>query len=187
MPRFRRFEDVPVWRDGRELVKAVYRVTRYPGFTEDHSLKDQIRRAAVSITSNIAEGHERGTTPDLILFLYYAKGSAGEVRSQLYNAEDAGYLNHAEAEELRGKAAGIGRQIYGWVTSMQAPDFARGPAYHKAPMLAERKWQRTLERFGIVRMPSGRFEQVRENSAEYEADDADTEGTVDGRSGEPTE
>ena len=156
MAQFKRFEDIPVWQAGRELVKAIYRITRHAEFAEDHSLKDQIRRAAVSITSNIAEGHERGATPDLILFLYYAKGSAGEVRSQVYNAEDAGYLTSEEASALREQAADISRQIYGWVTSMPAPDFGRGPAFHRSPARAQSKWEQVLEQFGIVRLPNGR-------------------------------
>ena len=160
MARFRRFEDIPVWQAGRELVKGVYGVTRTAPCCCDSGFCDQAQRAAVSITSNVAEGHERGTTPDLIVFLYYAKGSAGEVRSLLYNAEDLGYLDAAEAATLRGQAEDISRQIYAWVTSMQAPDFARGPAFHKSRPLAETKWEEIMEQFGIVRLANGRCVQA---------------------------
>ncbi len=160
MPQFRQFEDIPVWKAGRELVKAIYRVTEYPAFARDRGLVDQIQRAAVSIPSNIAEGHERGTTRDLILFLYYAKGSAGEVRSQLWNAGDLGYILPAEAEALREKARDISRQIYGWVTSMQAPDAARGPMYHQSPPRAVKRWEQIIADFGIVRLPNGRCVQA---------------------------
>jgi len=153
MKRFKRFEDIPVWQHARELVKAIYRVARSGEFSRDRGLVDQIRRAAVSITSNIAEGHERGTTTDLILFLYYAKGSAGEVRSQLYNAEDAGYL--------RAQCRKIGWEIYSWVTSMQAPDFDRGPKYNVSKPVSESKWEKIMTQFGIVRLPNGRHVDAR--------------------------
>lgn len=157
MVQFKRFEDIPVWQAGRRLVKEIYRVTRYPEFASDFGLKNQIRRASVSITSNIAEGHERGTTRDLILFLYYAKGSAGEVRSQLYNAEDAGFLASEEAAELRDAASDISRQIYGWVTSMQAPDFDRGPSSHVSKSIGESRWEKIVEQLGMHRLPNGQF------------------------------
>lgn len=66
MSRFRQFEDIPVWQAGRELVKEIYRVTRYAELARDTGLVDQIRRASSSITTNIAEGHERGTTRDRV-------------------------------------------------------------------------------------------------------------------------
>jgi len=160
MPRFKRFEDIPVWQAARELVRDIYRITRHGEFARDSGLKDQIQRAAVSITSNIAEGHERGTTRDLVLYLYYAKGSAGEVRSQLWNASDVGYITESESGVLRERAADISRQIYNWVTSMQAPDFAPGPAYHKSRPIGETKWEQALERFGLVRQSDGRFIQT---------------------------
>lgn len=155
MSGFKRFEDIPVWQSGRELVREIYAVTRCGEFASDRGLKDQIQRASVSITSNIAEGHERGTTRDLILFLYYAKGSAGEVRSQLWNAEDVGYLSTGKAVDLRGKAAHISGQIFAWVTSMQAIDFAQGPAYHKSPSQRSRRWEAILDAYGLVRKPNG--------------------------------
>lgn len=157
MARFKRFEDIPVWQAARALARDIYRVTRRTPFREDAGLVDQIRRAVVSVSSNIAEGHERGTTRDLILFLYYAKGSAGEVRSQLYIAEDAGYLTAAEGDGLRDQAADISRQIYAWVTSMQAPDFAAGPKYHKSRPAGVSRWEHHLQQFGIVRLPDGRY------------------------------
>ena len=124
---FNRFEDIPVWRAGRELVKAVYAVSER---LRDWGFRDQFQRAAISVTNNIAEGHERGTTPDLLQFLYYAKGSAGEVRSMLWNAEDLGYLSAEDAAALRNQAEDIGRQLFLWTTSMQAQGFAPGPKYH---------------------------------------------------------
>jgi len=129
----KKFEELPVWRDGRMLVQDVYSLTRRATFSRDAGLCDQLQRAAVSICSNIAEGHERGTTPDLIQFLFYAKGSAGEVRSQLHHVEDLGYASRAECERMRQAAEGVSRQISSWIKSMQGPGFAAGPKYHKEP------------------------------------------------------
>jgi len=157
MQRFRQFEDIPVWQAGRQLVKDVYRITRYREFSRDRGLVDQIRRAAVSITSNVAEGHERGTTRDLVLFLYYAKGSAGEVRSQLWNAQDVDFISQKEAEELRERAADISRQIYGWALSMQAPDVPAGPMRKIPQSRNQTKWEGLLDQFGLMQLPSGRF------------------------------
>lgn len=80
---YQRFEDLPVWKDAIELAVKVYELTEKEKFKGKHSLKDQIERAAVSVSNNIAEGFERGTTQELLTFLYIARGSAGEVRSML--------------------------------------------------------------------------------------------------------
>lgn len=92
MANIERFEDVVAWQKGRELVRVIYRLTKLTEFSKDFALRDQIRRAAISITSNIAEGFERGGTREFIQFLGHAKGSCGELRSQLYIALDETYL-----------------------------------------------------------------------------------------------
>lgn len=166
MPRFRRFEDIPVWQDARVLARNIYRITRQAPFSRDHGLVDQIRRAAVSVASNIAEGHERGTTRDLIQFLFYAKGSAGEVRSQLYTAEDVGYLSADDAEAIRAQAAAISRQIHHWTRSMQAIDFDPGPSRHIGPSNRARKWEQRLEELGMVRLPDGRYRKRKPEQTE---------------------
>lgn len=153
------FEDLPVWKAGRVLVKKIYAVARTWPFAEDAGLRDQIQRAAVSITSNIAEGHERGSTADLIQFLFYAKGSAGEVRSQLYNAEDAGYLSAEKAQFLREETLAIGRQLSAWIQSMQTPGFKGGPKFHKEP---DTSWERFAAKAGLQRQPDGRYKRVQE-------------------------
>jgi len=86
------FEELPVWQKARELVKFIYGVTKEDPFRKDFSLVDQIRRAAVSVMSNVAEGFERGSNTEFIQFLYIAKGSAGETRTQLYVALDQNYI-----------------------------------------------------------------------------------------------
>ncbi len=94
------FEDVEIWKDARRLTQAVYRLTITERFSKDFGLRDQIRRAAVSIMSNIAEGYERGGNQEFTQFLYVAKGSCGEVRSQLYVALDQGYAEQKQTDEL---------------------------------------------------------------------------------------
>ena len=81
--KYNRFEDLPVWKNAIELVERVYRLTRSRLFSQSGDLRDQLRRAALSVSNNIAEGFERGTTSELLMFLYIARGSAGEVRSML--------------------------------------------------------------------------------------------------------
>ena len=90
MASIQKFEDLIWWQKARELTKEIYKSLKD---CRDFGFKDQIQRACVSVMSNIAEGFERGTTAEFINYLYIAKGSAGEVRSQLYTALDAGYLN----------------------------------------------------------------------------------------------
>jgi len=86
------FEDLEIWKESRRLAGEIYRVTKDPKFSKDFCLKDQIHRAVISIMSNIAEGFERGGNQEFIQFLYVAKGSCGEVRSQLYVALDQSYM-----------------------------------------------------------------------------------------------
>ena len=103
MATIQKFEDLICWQKARELTKFVYDITKYRnidiskyrdgGFAADRGLVDQIRRASVSIMSNIAEGFDRGTKYELINYLFIAKGSCGEVRTQLYIACDSGYID----------------------------------------------------------------------------------------------
>ena len=100
MSVFRRFEEIEAWQPGRELTRRVYEVTRGGAFSRDFGLRDRIQRAAVSVTSNIAEGFERRSPAEFARFLLIARGSAGEVRSQLYAALDLGYINQDSFDEL---------------------------------------------------------------------------------------
>jgi four helix bundle protein len=95
------FEDLNVWKQARLLIQEVYRLTKTEKFSRDFGLRDQIQRAAISVMSNIAEGFERGGNQEFSQFLYVAKASCGEVRSQLYVALDQGYVTHDETEKLR--------------------------------------------------------------------------------------
>ena len=93
------FEDLEVWKEGRRLTQRIYQLTKNENFSKDFALRDQIRRAAVSIMSNIAEGFERGGNQEFVQFLYVAKASCGEVRSQIYVALDQGYVAKPDSEE----------------------------------------------------------------------------------------
>src|SRR5205807_8374047 len=90
--RIEKFEDFIAWQKARSLTREIYKITNLPAFSRDFGLKDQIRRAAVLIMSNIAEGFERGRTSEFHQFLSIAKGSCAELRSQLYIALDADYI-----------------------------------------------------------------------------------------------
>ncbi len=93
MATVQKFEDLICWQKARELTKFVYDISKYRNFAMDRGLVDQIRRASVSVMSNIAEGFDRGTKQELINYLFIAKGSCGEVRTQLYITLDAGYID----------------------------------------------------------------------------------------------
>lgn len=119
--KYERFEQLPVWQAAIELARLVYALTGKPPFRGQRSLRDQIERAAVSISNNIAEGFERGTTQELLTFLYIARGSAGEVRSMLCLLEALeGFDNlKSEISDLKSRAEGVSRQLRGWADSLQ--------------------------------------------------------------------
>jgi len=117
-----RFEDIAAWQKARELARAVYEVTAVDPFRHDFALRDQIRRAVVSIVSNIAEGFERGGNREFAHFLAIAKGSSGEVKAQLYIALDAGFLQREEFDRLYGLATETGRLIGGFMRYLQQTD-----------------------------------------------------------------
>lgn len=107
------FEELRVWQKARELANVIYAATRQGGFARDYGLADQIRRAAVSVLSNIAEGFERGSYTEFIQFLYIAKGSCGEVRAQLYLARDQEYLTEALCRQCHTLAVEVSRLLSG--------------------------------------------------------------------------
>jgi four helix bundle protein len=116
-----RFEQLPVWRAAIELGERVYAATEKAAFRRRFSLRDQIERATVSISNNIAEGFERGTTQELLTFLYIARGSAGEVRSMLCLIERLpGFADlKSEISDLKSKAESVSRQLRAWADSLQ--------------------------------------------------------------------
>lgn len=115
MSTIQKFEDIDAWRLARVLVNRVYDVTSQSAFSRDYALRDQIRRASISIVSNIAEGFERDGDKEFVQFLFVAKGSCGEVRAQLYLAYDRQYLSEEEFAELTQKALQLSRVIAGLI------------------------------------------------------------------------
>lgn len=118
---YERFEDLPVWKSAIELAEKIYTLTEKPLFRRRYSLRDQIERAALSVSNNIAEGFERGTTQELLTFLYIARGSAGEVRSMLCFLERVEAFKDLKFEisDLKSQAEGISRQLRAWADSLQ--------------------------------------------------------------------
>ena len=125
MAAFKTFEEINAWKDGRELVKAIYSVTGRRAFAQDYGLRDQLQRAAVSICSNIAEGFERRGNKEFIKFLWIAKGSAAEVASQLHHARDLDYITSVQIETLYGEAKKIAAMIYKLISSIPNPERIR--------------------------------------------------------------
>src|SRR3989338_4210192 len=120
MATIKQFEDLVCWQKARLLVKEIYKTLRD---CKDYGFKDQIQRASISILSNIAEGFERGTKQELLNYLYIAKGSAGEVRAQLYVALDAGYLNIETFKYLNSLAVECSRLLQSFVTKVKISQF----------------------------------------------------------------
>lgn len=128
MASIRKFEDIEAWQKARELTKAIYAASNDGVFAWDFGLRDQIRRATVSIMSNIAEGLGRSGNKEFIQFLSIAMGSASEVQSQLYVALDAGYLNQTHFKDLYKKTDMTVRLIGGLLGFLKNNDF-KGPKY----------------------------------------------------------
>jgi len=116
------FEDLLVWQKGMEIVKQVYLISREGELCRDFALRDQLRRAAISIPSNIAEGFERSSRKEYVNFLNYAKGSTGEVRSLLNVAFDLGYLEASEHEALRQAVMELSRYLFNQIKSLRSCD-----------------------------------------------------------------
>lgn len=118
---YERFEDLPVWKKAMELAEKVYALTEGEEFKKKYSLRDQVERAALSVSNNIAEGFERGTTPELLTFLYIARGSAGEVRSMLCFIERLSAFRgfKSQISNLKSLAEEVSRQLRGWADSLQ--------------------------------------------------------------------
>ncbi len=120
MSTVERFEDLRVWQESREIVGFVYKLTRKFPPNERYGLASQMQRAAVSTMSNIAEGFERGTTKEFINFLYIAKASNGEVRSQAYIALDLGYISQAERDGLIKCCERLSRRLYNFIDYLKS-------------------------------------------------------------------
>jgi four helix bundle protein len=114
------FEDLRVWQKGISLVKQVYLVTRQGEISRDFGLRDQLRRAAVSIPTNIAEGFERYSRKEYVNFLNIAKGSAGEVRSLVRVALEVGYFDRPTYDELYNQALDLSRMLSSQINAIKS-------------------------------------------------------------------
>ncbi|MCX7969911.1 MAG: four helix bundle protein [Armatimonadetes bacterium] len=116
----KRFEDLSVWQEARELVRQIYPLTGSAQFSRDNILRDQIRRAAISVMANIAEGFGRRTNRDFAKFLTQARGSASELQSHLYVALDQGYIEEQTFQQLYEKCDHISRMLQRLITYLHS-------------------------------------------------------------------
>jgi four helix bundle protein len=115
-----RFEDLLVWQEARKLTRKVYALTSEKKFSRDYSLTDQIRRACVSVTSNIAEGFDAQSNIEFIRFLNYSRRSVSEVKNQLYVALDEGYVGESEFSELYEMCSTVSKMICGFIRYLRS-------------------------------------------------------------------
>jgi four helix bundle protein len=120
LSNYQRFEDLPVWQKSKGLAVDIYKATNKGEIAKDFSFRDQIRRSTISISSNIAEGFEKGTTREFIRSLFIAKGSAGELRSQLIIAAELDFINHTDTLNFISTTEEISRQLSGYIQSLKA-------------------------------------------------------------------
>jgi len=114
-----KFEDIVAWQKAMELARDIYLIF---GQIKDFGFKDQISRAALSISNNIAEGFDRASNADFSRFLYFSAGSCSEVRSMLYLAEMLGYISIEKRDILIEKSSEVSKIIYGLIKSMKIPN-----------------------------------------------------------------
>ena len=115
----KRFEDLEVWISAKEFAVTLYNLTEQGDFKKDFGLKDQLRRASISIISNIAEGFERNGNKEFIQFLSIAKGSAGEVRAQLYIAIELNYISETDFNKLNEQITQVSRMLSGFMNYLK--------------------------------------------------------------------
>ena len=119
MSKIEKFEDIEAWKMAREITKMIYQISSSVNFSKDFALVNQIRRASVSIISNIAEGFERNGDKEFVQFLTIAKGSCGEVRAQLYVALDQNYIDEGQSIIIKNKLAETSRMLSGLIKYLQ--------------------------------------------------------------------
>ncbi|KKP57981.1 MAG: Ribosomal protein S23 [Candidatus Moranbacteria bacterium GW2011_GWF1_34_10] len=117
--KIQKFEESNIWKISLVITKNIYDLTAKGDFSKDYGLRDQIRRATVSISSNIVEGFEKNNNNEFVRFLKIAKGSSGEVRNQLYIALAINYISQEEFDNLNTKLENIANQIGGFIVYLQ--------------------------------------------------------------------
>ena len=130
MAKIERFEDLISWQKARELNRLIYQISKNGNFAKDFGLRDQVRRASISVMSNIAEGFERGGDKEFLQFLSNAKGSCGEVRCQFYAALDENYLSEPEFNQLHERCQEVGRLLSGLMAYLRDSEL-RGSKFKK--------------------------------------------------------
>ena len=120
MATFKSFEEIEAWKKARILTREVYSITNTREFARDFGLKDQIRRAAVSVPSNISEGFDRDSKNQFVYFLVIAKGSCGELRTQLKIARILNYLNEEKYITINDKCISVSKQLAGFITYLKS-------------------------------------------------------------------
>jgi len=118
--KINKFEDLPIWKKALKLTKIIYDLASKPNFNKDFRLRDQIRGAVISISSNIVEGFEKNNNNEFIRFLKIAKGSAGETRNQLFIALAVGYINKSEFDETNNELEDLSSQIGGLIVYLES-------------------------------------------------------------------
>jgi four helix bundle protein len=132
MATIERFEDLECWKSARKLRQLIYQYSRAKPFAQDFALVNQIRRASLSVTANIAEGFEREGNREFIQFLAQAKGSVGEVKDELYAAFDQNYITQAEFDSAYTLAEATTRLIGGFISYLRCTD-AIGSKFKRSP------------------------------------------------------
>ncbi len=122
MATINHFEEMDSWKKAREIAKKIFLLTQEGAFSKDYALKDQINRASGSIMDNIAEGFEREGNREFIQYLAIAKGSAGEVRSQLYRIFDRNYISQSQLDEMLAEIKSISQLISGLIKYLKNTD-----------------------------------------------------------------
>jgi len=124
--KYRRFEELPVWQESAELARRMFEFTSLEPLRRRLGLRDQLERAALSVSNNVAEGFERGTTNELLAFLYIARGSAGEVRSMLRVLEGWNAVRDFKSQisDLTERVENISRQFYGWIENLKKSEIS---------------------------------------------------------------
>jgi four helix bundle protein len=119
MPTILKFEDIVAWQKALELSDLIYSYSNNDKFSKDFGLKDQMRRASVSVVSNIAEGFEREGNNQFIYFLLIAKASAGELRAQLYISRNQNYISQNEFDSINNKVIEVSKIISGFISYLR--------------------------------------------------------------------
>ena len=144
MASINHFEDLEVWKKARMFSKKIYVLTSRGTFAKDFALKDQINRSTGSVMDNIAEGFERGGNKEFVMFLSYAKGSAGEVKSQLYRAVDREHIDETTFKQFIDEYETIGKMLGRLMSYLQTSNF-RGPKFHEPKVLYKNLGDADLE------------------------------------------